>query len=63
MANYRGGRINEEIKKDVSNTIQNKIKDPRLTAMVSVTDVEVTRDLSYAKRQMLLKFLKAQQVL
>lgn len=49
MANYRGGRINEEIKKDVSNTIQNKIKDPRLTAMVSVTDVDVTRDLSYAK--------------
>ncbi len=49
MANYRGGRINEEIKKDVSNTIQNKIKDPRLTAMVSVTDVEVTKDLSYAK--------------
>jgi len=49
MANYRGGRINEEIKKDVSNTIQNKIKDPRLSAMVSVTDVEVTKDLSYAK--------------
>lgn len=49
MANYRGGRINEEIKKDVSNTIQNKIKDPRLTAMVSVTDVDVSRDLSYAK--------------
>lgn len=49
MANYRGGRINEEIKKDVSNTIRNKIKDPRLTAMVSVTDVEVTKDLSYAK--------------
>ncbi|MBP2020297.1 ribosome-binding factor A [Clostridium punense] len=49
MANYRGGRINEEIKKEVSNTIQNKIKDPRLTAMVSVTDVEVTKDLSYAK--------------
>lgn len=49
MANYRGGRINEEIKKEVSNTIQNKLKDPRLTAMVSVTDVEVTKDLSYAK--------------
>lgn len=49
MANYRGGRINEEIKKDVSNTIQNKIKDPRLNAMISVTEVEVTRDLSYAK--------------
>ncbi len=49
MANYRGGRINEEIKKDVSNTIQNKLKDPRLNAMISVTDVDVTRDLSYAK--------------
>ncbi|MGL4731646.1 MAG: 30S ribosome-binding factor RbfA [Clostridium sp.] len=49
MAKYRAGRINEEIKKDVSNTIQNKIKDPRLTAMVSVTDVDVSKDLSYAK--------------
>lgn len=49
MGNYRGGRINEEIKKEVSNTIQNKIKDPRLTAMVSVTDVDVSKDLSYAK--------------
>ncbi|ENZ01795.1 30S ribosome-binding factor RbfA [Clostridium thermobutyricum] len=49
MANYRGGRINEEVKKEVSNLIQNEVKDPRLTAMISVTDVEVTRDLSYAK--------------
>ncbi|MGL5477914.1 MAG: 30S ribosome-binding factor RbfA [Clostridium sp.] len=49
MANYRGGRINEEVKKEVSNLIQNEIKDPRLTAMISVTGVEVTRDLGYAK--------------
>ena len=49
MANYRGGRINEEVKREVSNLIQNEIKDPRLTAMVSVTDVKVTRDLRYAK--------------
>lgn len=49
MVNYRNGRINEEIKKEVSNTIQNKIKDPRLSAMVSVTNVETTRDLSYTK--------------
>ena len=48
MANYRGGRINEEVKREVSNIIQNEIKDPRLTAMVSVTDVKVTRDLRYA---------------
>ncbi|MBU3159237.1 30S ribosome-binding factor RbfA [Clostridium frigoris] len=49
MVNYRNGRINEEIKKDVSNTIQNKIKDPRLSAMVSVTKVDTTKDLSYTK--------------
>lgn len=49
MTNYRGGRINEEVKREVSNIIQNEIKDPRLTAMVSVTDVKVTRDLRYAK--------------
>ena len=44
MANYRGGRINEEVKREISNIIQNEIKDPRLTAMVSVTDVKVTKD-------------------
>ena len=41
--------LNEEVKREVSNIIQNEIKDPRLTAMVSVTDVKVTRDLRYAK--------------
>lgn len=49
MVNYRNGRINEEIKKEVSNTIQNKIKDPRLSAMVSVISVETTKDLTYTK--------------
>ena len=49
MANYRGGRINEEVKREISTIIRNEIKDPRLTAMVSVTDVKVTKDLRYAK--------------
>ena len=49
MANYRGGRINEEVRREVSNIIQNEIKDPRLTAMVSVTTVKVTKDMRYAK--------------
>lgn len=49
MAKHRSGRINEEIKKYVSSIIQTKIRDPRLNAMVSVTRVEVTKDLSYAK--------------
>ncbi|MBL4930882.1 MULTISPECIES: 30S ribosome-binding factor RbfA [Clostridium] len=49
MANYRGGRINEEVKKIISSLIQYEIKDPRMSAMVSVTDVNVTKDLRYAK--------------
>lgn len=49
MAKYRLGRINEEIKKEFSNIIRYDINDPRLTAMVSVTKVEVTSDLRYAK--------------
>lgn len=49
MANFRGNRINEEVKKEVSNIIRNDIKDPRISAMISVTKVDVTRDLRYAK--------------
>lgn len=49
MANYRGGRINEEVRREISNIIRDEIKDPRMTAMVSVTSVKVTKDLGYAK--------------
>lgn len=49
MAKYRGNRINEEMRKEISSIIQNDIKDPRLTAMISVTKVDVTKDLRYAK--------------
>ena len=49
MPNYRGGRINEEVKREISVLIRDEIKDPRLTAMISVTAVKVTKDLRYAK--------------
>jgi len=49
MSNYRSGRINEEMRREISNIIQNEIKDPRITSMVSVTKVDVTKDLKYAK--------------
>ncbi len=45
----RTDRISEEMKKEVSAIIQNELKDPRLTKMISVTTAEVTRDLRYAK--------------
>lgn len=44
----RPNRIGEEIKKEVVLLIRNGIKDPRVDSLVSITDVEVTRDLSYA---------------
>lgn len=49
MSNYRSGRINEEMRKEISSIIQNDIRDPRITSMVSVTKVDVTKDLKYAK--------------
>lgn len=49
MASYnRTRRIAEEIRKVVGTMLISGIKDPRITSMVSVTDVEVTNDLSYA---------------
>lgn len=49
MAKHRAGRINEEMKKEIASIIMNDLKNPRITAMVTITDVEVTRDLRYAK--------------
>lgn len=44
----RYGRIAGEIKREVSSIIATEVKDPRL-GMLSITDVEVSRDLSWAK--------------
>ena len=49
MASYsRIDRISEEIKKELSNIIR-ELKDPRIPQLVSVVNVEVTKDLSFAK--------------
>lgn len=42
-------RISEEMKKEISAIIQSELKDPRLSKLISVTNVNVTRDLRYAK--------------
>lgn len=44
----RYGRIAGEIKREVSSIIATEVKDPRL-GMISITDVDVSRDLSWAK--------------
>ena len=48
MNNKRINRISEEIKKVLSGVLLNGLKDPRVTTMTTVTEVKVTRDLSYA---------------
>lgn len=48
MANNRIGRINEEIQRELAALIP-EVKDPRVTGMISVTAVEATPDLRYAK--------------
>lgn len=45
---HRQGRLGEEIRKIVSELLLKELKDPRLSAMISVTAVEVTSDGSYA---------------
>ncbi|MBR7122645.1 MAG: 30S ribosome-binding factor RbfA [Oscillospiraceae bacterium] len=49
MASNRIGRINEEIQKELASQLRT-VKDPRVAeTMISVTHVETTPDLRYAK--------------
>ena len=45
----RTDRIAEEIKKVISEMIQNELKDPRVKGLISVTKVLITKDLKYCK--------------
>ena len=49
MANYRRGRINDEMQRAVAEIIR-EVKDPRVSGkFISVTGADVTPDLKYAK--------------
>ena len=49
MASNRIGRINDEIRKELAELLRN-VKDPRVQGtMISITRVEATPDLRYAK--------------
>ncbi|MEO5569021.1 MAG: 30S ribosome-binding factor RbfA [Gemmatimonadaceae bacterium] len=47
--NRRPDRLAEAIREEVARFLNEKVKDPRITGMVTVTAVEVTRDLRTAK--------------
>ena len=48
MASNRIGRINEEIQKVLSEDLRS-LKDPRIHGLISITEVDTTGDLRYAK--------------
>ncbi len=48
MPSNRIGRINEELQRELAALIPS-VKDPRVTGMISVTAVDATPDLRYAK--------------
>ncbi len=50
MANQRLTRINEEIRRELSDIIRTEIKDPRVNdTMISVVHVDTTNDLKTSK--------------
>ncbi len=49
MAGYRRERVNEEVRRIITETVMN-IKDPRVSShIVSITHCDVSGDLKYAK--------------
>ena len=49
MSYQRVDRLSEEVQKEVDDIIRHSLSDPRIDGTYSVTRVEVTRDLRYAK--------------
>lgn len=45
---FRSQKVAQEILELLSAIFVKELKDPRIDALVSITDVQVTRDLSYA---------------
>ena len=48
MASNRIGRINEEIQRELASLLRT-VKDPRVHSLVTITRVDTTPDLRYAK--------------
>lgn len=47
--NNRLNRINEELKREISNIINYEVTNSNVTGMISVTGVKISPDLKYAK--------------
>jgi ribosome-binding factor A len=45
----RTRRIAEQIQREIAELIRTELKDPRIPAFITITDVEVTKDQEHAK--------------
>lgn len=48
MAQYRVGRLEQEVQREVNDILLKRVRDPRVQGGVTVTGVEVTGDLQQA---------------
>ncbi len=48
MASYRNKRAGSLLREEISLLIQREVKDPRITGFITITGVEVTKDLRTA---------------
>jgi ribosome-binding factor A len=46
---YRIERLNSLFRQEISDLVQRQVKDPRLGSFVSITAVEISKDMRYAK--------------
>ena len=42
-------RVNEELKRELSNIISYSLRDPKIDGMISVTEVKTSKDLGHSK--------------
>ncbi|MBQ7797724.1 MAG: 30S ribosome-binding factor RbfA [Clostridia bacterium] len=49
MKNNRLERVNAELQKEIALIINNELRDPQITSMIGVTEVDVAPDLANAK--------------
>ena len=49
MKGKREQRLNSELQREIYDILKNKVKDPEISEMFSVLEVDVTNDLRYAK--------------
>lgn len=47
--NLRNERVRKTLMKEISDILLKEIKDPKISGLVSITDVEISHDNSFAK--------------